>query len=175
MQSVTVGVPDGRQSSGGAESGGQQGRGQDSGQDSGAASRQGFEQRGDSGFGGVSSFAPTQEASFPPEIAMAYDAVLKAPPKPTSFAQRWTAWGASYGGSNTTDGNAAIGSNNLTAQTFGFAGGMDYHWTPDTTVGFAVGAENVLGHAYILKIANGFNTTQWAQGFRAFAKLTAPL
>jgi hypothetical protein len=43
------------------------------------------------------------------------------------------------------------------------------------TVGFAVGAENVLGHAYILKIANGFNTTQWAQGFRAFAKLTAPL
>jgi len=95
--------------------------------------------RGDSGFGGVSSFAPTQEASFPPEIAMAYDAVLKAPPKPTSFAQRWTAWGASYGGSNTTNGNAAIGSNNLTAQTFGFAGGMDYHWTPDTTVGFAVG------------------------------------
>lgn len=51
VQSVTVGVPDGRQSSGGAESGGQQGRGQDSGQDSGAASRQGFEQRGDSGFG----------------------------------------------------------------------------------------------------------------------------
>ena len=95
--------------------------------------------RGDTGFGGVSSFAPTEEPSFPPEIALAYDAVLKAPPRPASFAQRWTAWGASYGGSNTTDGNAAVGSNNLTAQTFGFAGGMDYHWSPDTTVGFAVG------------------------------------
>ncbi len=41
--------------------------------------------------------------------------------------------------------------------------------------GFSIGAENMLGHAYILKIANGFNTTQWAEGFRAFAKVTAPI
>ena len=62
--------------------------------------------------GGVSTaggqaigFAPDQQASLPPDIALAYAAVLKAPPKPT-FDQRWTAWGASYGGSSTTNGNA---------------------------------------------------------------------
>ena len=31
------------------------------------------------------------------------------------------------------------GSSNLTAQTFGFAAGMDYHYSPDTIVGFALG------------------------------------
>ncbi len=94
--------------------------------------------RGSSGGGGVSSFAPEQQASFPPDIALAYDSVLKAPPKPTAFDQRWTAWGTAFGGSNTTNGNAVVGSNNLTASTFGFAGGMDYRWSPDTTVGFAL-------------------------------------
>ena len=47
-------------------------------------------------------------------------------------------WGAAYGGSNTANGNAAIGSNDVTASTFGFAGGMDYHFTPDTLAGFAL-------------------------------------
>jgi outer membrane receptor protein involved in Fe transport len=42
-------------------------------------------------------------------------------------------------------------------------------------VGFQLGAENMLGHAYIIKIANGFNTTQWAQGFRAYFRLNAPI
>jgi autotransporter-associated beta strand protein len=83
-------------------------------------------------------FAPDQQASLPPDIALAYASVLKAPPKP-NFDQRWTAWGASYGGSSTTNGNAAAGTNNLTAQTFGFAGGMDYHLSPDTIFGFALG------------------------------------
>jgi uncharacterized protein with beta-barrel porin domain len=94
--------------------------------------------RGSSGGGGVSSFAPDQEASFPPDIALAYASVLKAPPKPAGIDQRWTAWGSTFGGSNTTDGNAAVGSSNLTARAFGFAGGMDYRWSPDTTLGFAL-------------------------------------
>jgi uncharacterized protein with beta-barrel porin domain len=118
--------------------------------------------RGVAGPSGVSSFAPSQEASFPPEIAMAYDAVLKAPPKPPSFAQRWTAWGASYGGSNTTDGNAAVGSNNLTAQTFGFAGGMDYHWTPDTTVGFAIGGAGLNWN--LAQALGGGRSDSWQAG-----------
>ncbi len=42
-------------------------------------------------------------------------------------------------------------------------------------LGFQLGAENMLGHAYIIKIANGFNTTQWAQGFRAYFRLNAPI
>jgi hypothetical protein len=86
---------------------------------------------------GASNFAPEQEASFPPDVALAYAALVKAPPKP-KFEQRWTVWGAGFGGSNTTNGNATIGSNNVTASDFGFAVGADYHYSPDTLLGFAL-------------------------------------
>jgi uncharacterized protein with beta-barrel porin domain len=88
--------------------------------------------------GQAMGFAPDEQASLPPDVALAYAGVLKAPP-PAPFAQRWTAWGASYGGANATNGNAAVGSSNVTAQTYGFAGGMDYHYSPDTIFGFALG------------------------------------
>ena len=95
-----------------------------------------------SGVGGVSGhamgFAPDEQANLPSEIALAYAGVLKAPP-PMPLEQRWTAWGASYGGGNWTSGNAAVGSSNITTQTFGFAAGMDYHHSPDTIFGFALG------------------------------------
>jgi autotransporter-associated beta strand protein len=91
-----------------------------------------------SGNGQAMGFAPDEQASLPPDIALAYASILKkAPPQPT-FDQRWTAWGAAYGGSNSANGNAAAGSSNVTANTFGFAGGMDYHVTPNTVVGFAL-------------------------------------
>jgi autotransporter-associated beta strand protein len=94
------------------------------------------------GFGtagsGAIGFAPEQQDSLPPDVALAYAAILtKAPPRPT-FDQRWTAWGAAYGGSNRTNGDAGVGSNNVTANTFGFAAGMDYHVSPNTIVGFAL-------------------------------------
>jgi outer membrane autotransporter protein len=100
--------------------------------------------------GGALGFAPDQPASFPPDIALAYDSVLKAPPpshpSPASgggsgwgFDQRWTAWGAAYGGSSNTNGDpAVIGSTNFTAQTYGFAAGMDRHISPDLVAGFAL-------------------------------------
>jgi hypothetical protein len=47
------------------------------------------------------------------DIALAYAGVLKAPP-PATFAQRWTAWGASFGGANSTNDNATVGSSNVT-------------------------------------------------------------
>jgi autotransporter-associated beta strand protein len=81
-------------------------------------------------------FAPDARTSLPPDVALAYDSILKAPPLTSD--QRWTAWGAAYGGSNTTNGNAAVGSSNVTASTFGFAAGMDYHLTPNTIFGFAL-------------------------------------
>ena len=87
--------------------------------------------------GGPIGFAPDQQASFRPDIALAYASVLKAPP-PQSFDQRWTAWGSGFGASSTTNGNAAIGSNNVTAADYGFAAGMDYHVTPSTLYGFAL-------------------------------------
>jgi outer membrane autotransporter protein len=95
--------------------------------------------RGGTGGGTAAAFAPEQEASFPPDIALAYASVLtKAPPAPSDFAQRWTAWGSSFGGTNKTDGNAAAGTNTVTAQAFGFAGGLDYHVTPGSIIGFAL-------------------------------------
>jgi outer membrane autotransporter protein len=61
----------------------------------------------------------------------------KAPPVPT-FDQRWSAWGAGFGGTSTTSGNAAVGSNNVTASDYGYAAGMDYHVSPQTVYGFAL-------------------------------------
>jgi uncharacterized protein with beta-barrel porin domain len=89
------------------------------------------------GAGAPLGFAPDQPDSLPPDIALAYAGVLKAPQKPT-FEQRWTAWGAGFGGSATANGNAAIGSNNVTTGTFGYAAGLDYHYSPDTVVGFSL-------------------------------------
>ena len=84
-------------------------------------------------------FAPEQQASFPPDIAQAYASVFKAPPMaappPT---QQWTAWGSGFGASSTTNGNATVGSTNVTAADYGFAAGMDYHVTPSTLYGFAL-------------------------------------
>jgi autotransporter-associated beta strand protein len=50
----------------------------------------------------------------------------------------WSVWGAAYGGGSSTDGNAALGSNNSTARAFGFAAGADYRLSPATLVGFAL-------------------------------------
>jgi uncharacterized protein with beta-barrel porin domain len=114
------------------------------------------------GFGSSAiSFAPDEQASLPPDIALAYASVLKAtaPSRPASgggsglgFDQRWTAWGSAYGGSSSTNGDPAAGSTNVTTQTYGFAGGMDYHVSPFTVAGFALagagtnwGLANALG------------------------------
>ncbi len=108
------------------------------------------------GFGtagsGAVGFAPEQQDNLPPDVALAYAAILtKAPPPPT-FDKRWTAWGAAYGGSNRANGDAAVGSNNTTANTFGFAAGMDYHVSRNMILGFGLagggtswGLANALG------------------------------
>ncbi len=88
--------------------------------------------------GSALGFAPDKPASLPPDIALAYDAVLKAPPPRTSFDDRWTTWGGAYGGSTSTTGDPVIGSTNFSAQTYGFAAGMDRHFSPDTVAGFAL-------------------------------------
>jgi uncharacterized protein with beta-barrel porin domain len=63
--------------------------------------------------------------------------IFKAPAEP-NFEQRWTAWSAAFGSSNSTKGAPVSGSNNVTAQTYGFAGGIDYRVTSDTIVGLAL-------------------------------------
>jgi autotransporter-associated beta strand protein len=98
---------------------------------------------GRSGVGGADhpalGFAPERE-TMPPAISLAYASVLKEPRAPLApiYEPRWTAWGGTYGGSNHTSGDIAItGSHDLSASTVGFAGGLDYHYTSDTVLGFA--------------------------------------
>ena len=55
-----------------------------------------------------------------------------------TLAQRWSVWTAGYGGSQTTDGNVATGSNNTTSRVFGVAAGADYRFSPNTIAGFAL-------------------------------------
>ena len=94
--------------------------------------------------GQVSQFAPEQDLSLPPDIALAYAHALRqkppssAPPQPQDFEQRWSAWASGFGGSGTTDGNAPAGSNNVTATDYGYAGGLTYHLTASTSYGFAL-------------------------------------
>ena len=96
------------------------------------------------GRGGVGStsaaigFAPDERSNLPPDIALAYASILTKAPKPPTFEQRWTTWGSAFGGSNTANGDPAAGSSNITANTYGFASGMDYHVSPYTVVGFAL-------------------------------------
>jgi autotransporter-associated beta strand protein len=102
---------------------------------------------GIAGAGGPAlGFAPEQEelpqdsrSSAGASVALAYASVLKAPPKPApTFEQRWSVWGAGFGGSNRTSGDVAvIGSHDLSANVAGFAGGFDYRLSPDTVVGIA--------------------------------------
>jgi outer membrane autotransporter protein len=84
------------------------------------------------------AFAPERE-ELPDDIALAYAKILKEPPKPPSFEQRWSVWGAGYGGSNRTSGDVAVvGSHDLSASTAGGAAGLDYRLAPGTVVGFAL-------------------------------------
>ena len=68
-------------------------------------------------------------AKFPTKADVARNDVLDP---------RWSVWGAAYGGGSSTDGNAALGSNNATARAFGFAAGADYRISPATLAGFAL-------------------------------------
>src|SRR5262249_47030488 len=72
-----------------------------------------------------------------PAANLASAGVFKAPPKPAVFDQRWAAWGSGFGGGSTTEGDAAAGTDTVTAHTFGFAAGLDYPFTPDAVAGLA--------------------------------------
>jgi uncharacterized protein with beta-barrel porin domain len=104
---------------------------------------------GAGGGGGASGFADEEQANLPPDVALAYARALHKPQAQSSpasgggsgwgFDQRWSAWGSAFGGSGSYDGNATAGSTNVTASDYGYAAGMDYHVTPDTVYGFALG------------------------------------
>ena len=93
------------------------------------------------GAGGPAIGFATAHAPLPEEIALAYAKAMKAPvteAPPPGFAQRWSAWGGGFGGASRSSGDPALGSHDLSARTAGFAAGLDYRLTPDTTAGFAL-------------------------------------
>lgn len=77
-------------------------------------------------------------------------AIYRKAPIAESYDPRWSVWAAAYGGSQTTDGNAALGSNNTTSQAFGTAIGADYRFSPNTIAGFALA-----GGGTNFNVANG--------------------
>jgi outer membrane autotransporter protein len=89
----------------------------------------------DGGFGAATPYAPERKAS---RIEAAFASVLKAPPARNLVDDRWGVWGTAYGGYNRTDGDPALGSNDLTARTGGFAAGADYRYAPGSVLGVAV-------------------------------------
>jgi len=90
------------------------------------------------GGSGAIGFAPERE-ELPEDIALAYAKLLKAPPKPASFDERWSVWAAGYGGGNRTSGDPAIvGSHDLSARTAGGTAGLDYHLSRDSVIGVAL-------------------------------------
>jgi uncharacterized protein with beta-barrel porin domain len=122
-------------------------------------------------------FAPERE-DLPQDIALAYAKLLKAPPKPATFEQRWSVWGAGYGGSNRTSGDpAVVGSHDLSARTAGGAAGLDYRLAPGTVVGFALAgggtnwslAQGLGGGKSDAFQAGVYGTTRWGPAYLAAA------
>lgn len=67
----------------------------------------------------------------------AYAMFTKAPLR-SVYQPRWSVWAAGFGGSQTTDGNSAVGANGATSRIFGIAIGADYLFSPTTLAGFAL-------------------------------------
>ena len=94
--------------------------------------------RGDSPGGGTSTATGYASTQKPAAIRDAYAMFTKAPPAFIPFEQRWSVWAAGYGGSQTSDGNAAQGSSTATSRLAGTAVGADYRISPFTIAGFAL-------------------------------------
>jgi uncharacterized protein with beta-barrel porin domain len=77
-------------------------------------------------------------------------AIYTKAPRAAGFDQRWSVWAAGFGGSQTTDGSAAVGSNTATSRIFGTAVGADYRFSPFTIAGFALA-----GGGTNFSVANG--------------------
>jgi uncharacterized protein with beta-barrel porin domain len=100
---------------------------------------------------GASGFAEESQASAyaaksNPNEAFAF---LKAPLAKV-YDPRWSVWASGFGGSQSTSGNTALGSNNTTSTIGGTAVGADYLFSPNTIAGFAVA-----GGGTSFNVANG--------------------
>ncbi|VIO78305.1 autotransporter domain-containing protein [Bradyrhizobium ivorense] len=69
----------------------------------------------------------------------AYAAIYRKAPPPVVYEPRWSVWAAGFGGSQTTDGNAVLGTADTRSSIYGTAVGADYRFSPNTIAGFALG------------------------------------
>jgi uncharacterized protein with beta-barrel porin domain len=83
----------------------------------------------------------------------AYAAIYRKAPLAVPFVPSWSVWAAGFGGSQTTDGNATLGSNTATSRIAGTAVGADYRFSPNTLAGFALA-----GGGTNFSIANALGT-----------------
>jgi autotransporter-associated beta strand protein len=95
-----------------------------------------------SGFGGATS--PTgyadegdQASAYAARKTDAF-AMFTKEPLAKVYEPRWSVWAAGYGGSQSTSGNAATGSNDTTSRIAGTAVGADYLFSQNTLAGFAI-------------------------------------
>jgi uncharacterized protein with beta-barrel porin domain len=105
------------------------------------------------GFGGSSpSSGYADENAYPARSnpTDAFAMFTKAPP--ANFEQRWSVWAAGFGGSQSTSGNAVLGSNNITSSVAGTAVGADYLLSPNTIAGYALA-----GGGTSFSVVNGGN------------------
>jgi uncharacterized protein with beta-barrel porin domain len=96
-----------------------------------------------SGSGSVIGYAeedvPASAYAASSKSTDAFAMVTKAAPSGGSgWGSRWSVWASTFGGSQSTDGNVAQGSNNTTSRIFGTAVGADYLISPTTLLGFAL-------------------------------------
>jgi autotransporter-associated beta strand protein len=95
--------------------------------------------------GAASQFAADDEAlayaakrKASPSERDAYAMATKAPYLAPQPVNRWSVWGAAYGGSATVNGDAVVGSHDTTANAYGVVGGADYKVSPNALIGFAL-------------------------------------
>jgi uncharacterized protein with beta-barrel porin domain len=91
---------------------------------------------GRTGWPGATNFAEVDGAGAARKPTNASAIFTKAPP--ALFVQRWSVWASGFGGSQSTDGSAIVGSNNMTSRVAGTAVGADYLFSPNTLAGFSL-------------------------------------
>jgi autotransporter-associated beta strand protein len=133
--------------------------------------------RGTAGVGSAMGFAPEGSARLPSDVALAYASVLKEPAasaQPADASRPWNVWASGYGGRANIGGDPVnIGSHDASVRDYGYAGGLDYRITPDTTLGFALGGggtdwsvANALGTGRSDVFQGGiYGSTRWGAAY----------
>ncbi len=101
----------------------------------------------------AASFTEETGTSRAGQIRDAHAAIYNKAPLAAHRQQPWSVWAAGYGGSQTTDGNAVLGSNTTTSNIAGGVAGADYRFSPATIAGFALA-----GGGTNFAVANGLGS-----------------